>query len=985
MNARTWVVTGFVSAGVAVAAWVALTGSRTPDGGRKKTEAGYQWGENGEPPAEDRGAEIEVRVEGRATDAPGRYSQPEEPGAEAGVVEPAGDESTLMGGNTAATRPGGQALWGVGRFDGRPEHERDDRVEGEFAVLRAKTPVVTIRESSDFPQRIDAGQSFVIHLGDLPRAPLVLRVGLTTQAGDGRTFGPDTKARRLRILVNGQPVWRRWFVDGHAMLDVYVPSTCIESESNILVIENEGLQSVAFDALALERLVPGGPVLAALTGAQRLGGAQAADVPQTVLRLATPLGVPVQAAAATSAAVAAPRDLADAIRFWRAVAPTAPGMADEEGARRRAQWDEAVTAALRRGMMPIAEIDGSGEPADWAYYAQRYGGALQAWIVSSEDAARTLREWIPGARVYGRAWFLLAEPQGATTSEFDAIFFSTHTEAFGGRVDRRAGARRLQFLRAGMTPPELGGRFHPPASLGDISAQRRNALYVVWTTMQWWMTGGDSVVAQGGEIGSDFFPDVSGEPGPAWEAVRRLFSLGEGTPRRLPCAVVPAAGDEPLADSHWVAAENGPELVTALLMPGYPDRGRSVRLLLSVPWTGPTQGVIDGVRGLFNWQGGDPAPREPRAVGLTAAPSKPTAEDRLLEGARGHVELEVELDEFVRVRLWPTGRPPPERRRALERMPPERRAGPETVRGVFRVRRDPPPSGVRYEVLRAARYSAGPTGGAHTSEVRTATRGSFPSQRIDDTFAARGTVEVRNVAPWEEESLFVTFRPDEQAHGFRLFAAQHGWRGAWGIMMYARARLTDPPPVRPGVPPPKPPSFWFGTPVRRERIEVPLEQWVMITAPYEGFWRRGENEAHVHIWPDMGETRGVELEINGCTAIYLTDNERRELGVARAAMAWSEDGRKLWLLIESEPGRPAVWQGRMERPIRIAGARTVAPERLAGVRVRHRDVAQMLEVHLPLMPEFESGRPAEKVRALFPRLRPDPARSWVLIEIDVER
>jgi hypothetical protein len=250
----------------------------------------------------------------------------------------------------------------------------------------------------------------------------------------------------------------------------------------------------------------------------------------------------------------------------------------------------------------------------------------------------------------------------------------------------------------------------------DLVTQRRNAIFMLWTTMQGWMTGGDLVVVQGGEVGSDFFPGLSGEPGPAWEAVRRIFSLGEGTPRRLPCAVVPATAGPGLGDTHWVAAENGPALVTALLMPGYADRARPVRLLLSVPWTGPTEGAVDGVRGVFDWRGSGPEPWGPNEVTLAAATSERDADGRLWEGARGHVELEVALDEFVRVRLWPAGRAPVDRLKALERMPAERVAGP-------------------------------------------------------------------------------------------------------------------------GVPPPKPPAFWLGMPARRERVELPLDRWALVMAPYEGFWR----------------------------------------------------------------------------------------------------------------------------------------------------
>ena len=129
----------------------------------------------------------------------------------------------------------------------------------------------------------------------------------------------------------------------------------------------------------------------------------------------------------------------------------------------------------------------------------------------------------------------------------------------------------------------------------------------------------------------------------------------------------------------------------------------------------------------------------------------------------------------------------------------------------------------------------------------------------------------------------------------------------------------------------------------------------------------------------------MELELNGFAAIYRTDGARRELGSSRAAMAWSEDGRTLRLLIEGEPGKPTAWQMRMERPLRIAQARVTAPECFAGVGIQHRDTAQPPEVRLPPLPGAERGVSAEEACALFPRLRPDPARSRVSIEIDLKK
>jgi hypothetical protein len=142
---------------------------------------------------------------------------------------------------------------------------------------------------------------------------------------------------------------------------------------------------------------------------------------------------------------------------------------------------------------------------------------------------------------------------------------------------------------------------------------------------------------------------------------------------------------------------------------------------------------------------------------------------------------------------------------------------------------------------------------------------------------------------------------------------------------------------------------------------------------------------YFYIWPSDEEGRVVELELNGFAAIYRTDAERRAYGATRAAAAGSEDGRTLRWLIEGEPGRPAVWQGRTERPLRIVKTRATAGGDFADVEVVHRDAAQILEVRLPPLPEADAALPADRARALFPGVWPDPARSRVLVEMDVER
>ncbi len=870
----------------------------------------------------------------------------------------------------------GRLLWGVGRMNGRPNDEHADLEAGEFAFREANDSVMAVRELGDFPQVLSPGQSLVIQLGALPRENLVLRLALVTRADEDGALRPDPARSRLRITFNGRAIWRRGFIDGHALIATFVPASFVENDRNLLTIENDGTQPAAFDALRLERYAPGNAITAALAGAQRLPGSLAADIPQAVLRLELPADPANIGADEKWPRVTAPHNLHEALQAQRTMMV---------GSQDWIPWDDEIARALQRGMLPIVAVQSGTESAHaWHAAAARYGRIIHAWAVETSTQAEHIRHQVDGARVYGigTTWRPVRLAT-ADSPDFDALFISRYTEAFGGRIDRQAGRLRAAAWRAEHVLPPLGAWLRPPPSLQDIRMQRRNGARAVETIMQWLMAGGDLMIMEGAEIGSDFFPGQDGHPSPAWDTARLIFAMGDGTPRRSVCAVVPAAGDHGLSDTQWVVSENGAELVTALLLAGYDDLGQSVRLHLPVPWSGRTEGLVEGVR-YANWRDTNPENVPARELQLTAT-AIPTSADEAAPAPPGfgHVTLGLSLDGLVRVRLWPAGRPPPSRTARLQGIPASIATTPEILRGVFRLHSTPPPPIYRYETLRQPDWSAGALGGGHTATVRPATRGTVPARLVGDSFRETGVSGIPNVVPRDAQSLFITFQPGVVAHGFRCFQSDQPVRqGAWGMMVYAKARVSTPPGIQTSS---TPAHLWLGHPARRERLDLALDRWQLITAPFDGFLRHGESAAFFHLWPDAAEKRSLEIELNGFMAMFTVSEDGRKLAAVRMATRWEDNRRRLLWLIEGPPGQPAAPWIRLEQPARVLTYAVAAPRGMRGVRLVYRDAAQWLEAWIPSLPAAGEGMSAADTRALFTGIAPDPNMQRVLLELELER
>ena len=156
-----------------------------------------------------------------------------------------------------------------------------------------------------------------------------------------------------------------------------------------------------------------------------------------------------------------------------------------------------------------------------------------------------------------------------------------------------------------------------------------------------------------------------------------------------------------------------------------------------------------------------------------------------------------------------------------------------------------------------------------------------------------------------------------------------------------------------------------------------------VAAPFDGFARKDEMASWFQIWTDEGEKRLVEVELNGMAAVHAQTGDGRRLVPLKVAAR--QDGGRMQLLLERQPGQPASHLLRLERPVRIGKVSVAAPVRHTGVKARYRPAAQVLEVQIESLPEAGEGMTVSEALALFPKVRPDPALARVLVQLDVER
>ena len=117
----------------------------------------------------------------------------------------------------------------------------------EFSLPSAIGSTVQVRKIKEFPQKLQPGQRIAVFLEDINQGK---HLGLVA------SFRPMVEERMsgnpvIEVLINEQTVYKNQFVNKPPALNIFIPSTYIEKNANVIQIRNTGMESVEFDHVNL--------------------------------------------------------------------------------------------------------------------------------------------------------------------------------------------------------------------------------------------------------------------------------------------------------------------------------------------------------------------------------------------------------------------------------------------------------------------------------------------------------------------------------------------------------------------------------------------------------------------------------------------------------------------------------------------------------------------------------------------------------------
>ena len=150
-----------------------------------------------------------------------------------------------------------EILLQAGVLDGTPALATDDLSVHEYRRLsypeKKVIPIAAGKIEDEFPQRILAEQSVVLHINNLPREPLRLRGVAAALRHNAQRMSIRGKSYEVRVMFNGKTVCDKVLIAMGDWIEALVPSDYIDGYDDTITITNRGAAPIVFDALWLEK------------------------------------------------------------------------------------------------------------------------------------------------------------------------------------------------------------------------------------------------------------------------------------------------------------------------------------------------------------------------------------------------------------------------------------------------------------------------------------------------------------------------------------------------------------------------------------------------------------------------------------------------------------------------------------------------------------------------------------------------------------
>lgn len=894
------------------------------------------------------------------------------------------------------------AVWQAGWMNGHPVFSGAEVPAGEYGPERRTERVIHLHDPNQLPPLLEAGQTLVIHLRNLPPDLYLPHVAVT-----GGTWGApyrdlasrdSVEGRLLELRWNDKRIWRQDHAPFHSLVwGLVFPGEVLEGV-NLFTLHNAGTRAVGLDAVWVEPLRPGEPPFGVvLRDGHWLNRSDSVWVRQARAEVPMPLALdrtfvlpPGKSRPPVTHTELKSRWEEASRRFQRLVDMEHPH------ADMLREWIPPIRDMVMRDIIPSVRLRTGHfrDQPDLEAAAYVFGDLIHGWAFSSgggtPDAIRQLNTRIESPHILAGSRTECGLPNPMTLDAWSDFDYRYHAGRF--RAMYFSGEITEANMLSGTTRQFLSLRFAPLLALQHRD-RNFHTLDFHKSLIEGLMHSQHAAEARGGGPGGPFFPDGSDAGDHHWKLLKQVFRFGGPAHRKSHANLLPANPNLDLGSSLWAVADNGTDSVHVIIHNPVNRNRREAVLELPLPWSGPTRILHHRVATV--WSRATDAEIVSDYLHQEATPFPPGIGTIAATPYRGWLRMGLTLEGMHLLEFAPADQP--EAPRDI-RAPASIGYGALRERNdLFAVHRSPAPPWWTRTPLIPHHPSHWRIFGPATLRVNTdATLGDTPDWRPLESLRSAGSGTFPGTSPLLDKSTFITF--PEDVHSSRAFAYatlnNDVARASDRIGLWLRAHRPpgyQPPPASPGAAPVA--RFYLGHLPDRQKIEIAYDTWVFLSSPAE-HWRRNEHGMPVRLMfqHDPATPQAPVLEIHSVDGYSLPgslearDGQPPFLGFARE----TESG-KLAVLLVGPPGSPAAWRQRLDRLVDTSRLRHVIDEALVvsaespddpppeEVLYRFTQIqsSRVLELEVEALSPKPSPALLEQIRVHFPRLA-DPLRDGTL-------
>ncbi len=155
----------------------------------------------------------------------------------------------IFAGDVSQDKTETDAIFSVGKFNGKPETADSALEKDEFKTLSSIGNTIQVKQKNQFPQRLQPGQRMALFLENIDSK---MDLQLETATVIGKDVNYDS-IPSMELRYNGNVFYRGKQLWEGKRLRLFVPKIWNEKGVNVIEIRNLGINPIAFDALSVRK------------------------------------------------------------------------------------------------------------------------------------------------------------------------------------------------------------------------------------------------------------------------------------------------------------------------------------------------------------------------------------------------------------------------------------------------------------------------------------------------------------------------------------------------------------------------------------------------------------------------------------------------------------------------------------------------------------------------------------------------------------